>query len=497
MILQRLTLRNFCLYGGEQSLELAPARRGGRGAPIVLLGGINGGGKTTVLDAIQLALYGPRAQCSKRGTLGYEQFLRECIHHGAADDEGAAVVLSFLHAAEGEEHLFEVSRSGCVRGPRVPEVLSITRDGEADRWLCDTGNQSVETSCRWAFRSFFFSTQKKIRFLAEDEGCKRHPARRSSRFWASIWPSDSSPMRAMESRLARQIVSEDAEEIARLDAEIEEHDRQLTALREEQAALTTALDGAKATVRQAERRFAARGGDYWKERGKRQERLGEVKNQADTIEEQLVALASGALPMTLVTDLLAGVAMRDEASGARFRASLNELLLLAMAKYWTLLEQPALSTMRSRSCAVALMPTANGARPMRSMSKTGWHFPITPATCCGTCRRSWPKPAASFAAFWKTERRAAGARKASIERSPPLDEESIKGVAEQRARHWPTRRTQKPKVAAWKRTKRASKQHARRPKRSARSSWKTARGPTSRAIRRSGWPSSPRGHGKR
>ena len=53
MILNHLTLRNFCLYGGVQTLELAPAQRAGRAAPIVLFGGINGGGKTTLLDAIR------------------------------------------------------------------------------------------------------------------------------------------------------------------------------------------------------------------------------------------------------------------------------------------------------------------------------------------------------------------------------------------------------------------------------------------------------------
>ena len=55
MILDELTLRNFCLYGGEQVLSLAPGRHGGRPAPIVLFGGINGGGKTTLLDKIRSA----------------------------------------------------------------------------------------------------------------------------------------------------------------------------------------------------------------------------------------------------------------------------------------------------------------------------------------------------------------------------------------------------------------------------------------------------------
>ena len=58
MILNQLTLRNSCLYGGTQVLDLAPTQRRGLPEPIVLFGGINGGGKTTLLDAVQLVLYG-------------------------------------------------------------------------------------------------------------------------------------------------------------------------------------------------------------------------------------------------------------------------------------------------------------------------------------------------------------------------------------------------------------------------------------------------------
>jgi DNA sulfur modification protein DndD len=66
MILEQLTLLNFCLFAGTQTFDLTPVRRNGKHLPIILFGGINGGGKTTLLDAIQLALYGPRARCSKR-----------------------------------------------------------------------------------------------------------------------------------------------------------------------------------------------------------------------------------------------------------------------------------------------------------------------------------------------------------------------------------------------------------------------------------------------
>ena len=63
MILERVTLRNFGLYRGEQTFDLtpAPAPRNAGMRPIVLFGGTNGAGKTTLLDAIQVALYGTRA----------------------------------------------------------------------------------------------------------------------------------------------------------------------------------------------------------------------------------------------------------------------------------------------------------------------------------------------------------------------------------------------------------------------------------------------------
>src|SRR5262249_60083338 len=127
MMLERVTLRDFCLYRGEQSFDLTPlpAPRNAGMRPIILFGGTNGAGKTTLLDAIQLALYGTRARCSKRSNLAYDEFLRQSIHHGVPGSQGAGVAVSFRHASGGEEHVYEVSRSWTVEGRKVREDLQV------------------------------------------------------------------------------------------------------------------------------------------------------------------------------------------------------------------------------------------------------------------------------------------------------------------------------------------------------------------------------------
>ena len=144
MILEHLTLHDFGLYRGEQVFDLTPARRGGKPRPIVLFGGINGGGKTTLFDAIQLALYGPRARCSKRASLSYEDFLRASVHHGVPETDGAGVALSFRYATDGQDHLCEVRRSWKVADGRFRETLSVYQDGLYSTSLSGGWPQVVE-----------------------------------------------------------------------------------------------------------------------------------------------------------------------------------------------------------------------------------------------------------------------------------------------------------------------------------------------------------------
>ena len=52
MVIKNLKLHNFGVYAGDNEFSFEGKK------PIVLIGGMNGRGKTTFLEAILLALYG-------------------------------------------------------------------------------------------------------------------------------------------------------------------------------------------------------------------------------------------------------------------------------------------------------------------------------------------------------------------------------------------------------------------------------------------------------
>lgn len=317
MILETLTLRDFCLFRGTQTFDLtpAPAGRDPAGRPIVLFGGDNGAGKTTVLDAVQLALYGARARCSKRGDLPYEEFLRESIHNGASAREGAKISLSFRVASGGEEHVYEVKRAWRVQGDKVREDVQVLQDGLPDRSLTERWTHFVEELFPLEVSQLFFFDAEKIRALAEDETSRQvlGTAVRSLLGLDIVERLIADMGVVQKTRLAGETgpaeSSQDAREV--LEHELERRRAELDALQLQRSELENAVQRARAEQRRAEESFAAAGGKHWKSRSQREKRQAELEHARKDGEHGLVALAATELPLSLVTDWLARVQRQD------------------------------------------------------------------------------------------------------------------------------------------------------------------------------------------
>ena len=170
-------IENYGAYAGANRLDLSV--RPGR--PVVLIGGLNGAGKSTILESIMVAMYG-RAYLGRRATAKeYDRFILSRIHRGrggggAERARAASVALSFRFRHAGSEDLYRVARSWEAAeapggGSAVAESLRVERNG---RVLADTDESQwqafVEGLVPLGIARLFFFDGEKIVGAAEAAG---------------------------------------------------------------------------------------------------------------------------------------------------------------------------------------------------------------------------------------------------------------------------------------------------------------------------------------
>ncbi|MDV6304464.1 MULTISPECIES: DNA sulfur modification protein DndD [Rhodococcus] len=164
MILDQLVLQNVGTFAARHKIELTPKSST---KPIILVGGLNGAGKTTILEAIHLAFYGTLAQSTGRRTGSYENYLRSLVHRGAAHGSTSAVELEFRANQQGIEHRYRVMRSWEGSKDPVRERLEVEVDGVADKALTSTWGEHVETFLPRGIAGLFFFDGEQIEALAD------------------------------------------------------------------------------------------------------------------------------------------------------------------------------------------------------------------------------------------------------------------------------------------------------------------------------------------
>ncbi len=313
MLLDSITLRNFGVYAGEQRADLAPVSSQ---KPIVLFGGLNGGGKTTLLDAVQLALYGHKARCAGRGRLSYRDYLRAMINRDANPEEGAAIELRFRRAVDGEMRYYRLTRSWRDTPKDIVDRIEVHTDASPDKDLSEHWDEFIEGYIPSGIAHLFFFDAEQIKELAEGEhaaeilGTAIH-----SLLGLELVDRLETDLIVLERRKrAESRTTEETERIQQAQQELEQAQHLLEEARFERGGLVTGLERQAKEVEQAETGFRQEGGELYLIRAELEAERGRLKADLGHSEAELRELAAGAAPLLLIPALVEEVEAlaRDE-----------------------------------------------------------------------------------------------------------------------------------------------------------------------------------------
>jgi DNA sulfur modification protein DndD len=360
MILKRLTLRDFGTYGGSQSLDLSTT--GDR--TVILIGGKNGSGKSTFLEAIRLCFYGQFALRSTATREKYERYLLERIHR-----DPSTPVPPRLASVEID---FDYGDQDGIRTYRAVRKWERTASGGVDEQFllsCDGSPVADVDPAHWqdfvqelipiSVSDLFFFDGEKVQLLAEDESDKKTLSEAVRNLLGTdIIEKLSADLNIYRSRAVQRVAAED-ESAAELDGLNVAADGLRThreiAAKESDSARTLA-DALLAEVQTQEQQLQEQGGAYARNRGRLEERKHQISLRVSALEENIREHSHGLLPVALAPKLLKSLLNQlsieqdvrfgivvDETLASAAKATLAQLRKLQMRKGGKLIPLSSLS----------------------------------------------------------------------------------------------------------------------------------------------------------
>lgn len=320
-----LVLQNFGPYAGKQVIDLSCDEI----HPIILFGGMNGGGKTTLMDAIRLVLYGQRAQCSTRGNLNYSDFLIQCINRHTPHHEDTRIELLFEHIEYNQ-----IIKLRVVRHWRNPlkdgkDSLGILVKQFPDKGLAETWDEFIENILPLGISSLFLFDGEQVKELAELETPPPLVVEAiQSLLGLELVERLATDLEILTNRKRKEFAgAKELAEIEVIEQRLEDKQQEFDEIKQTLEVTEKQVLQAYQKYRDASDKFLSEGGKIAAERSQLEREQQTVRNQIQQQRDSLCELAAGVLPLNLIKPILQDAIAQGQ---AEFRYQQTELAQTAI-----------------------------------------------------------------------------------------------------------------------------------------------------------------------
>lgn len=306
MIITKLTLHNFGIYAGTNTFEFNNRK------PVVLIGGMNGRGKTTFLEAVLLALYGANSFAyneSKYATYG--QYLRAYTNQADGSLESYVELEFKLENDTAERYL--IQRKWSAKGLRTREKISVKKDGEDNTFLTENWSMFIENILPSGLSNFFFFDGEKIAELAVESTNDQMKASIKALLGISVLDMLGNDISRIVSRASKKSGNQmKAKELDLLRDKKIHAEAALRITDDKISEITNSIEVAKKRLEKTKIEYSAKGGDIVMQRQDLFNQRSLLTAQIEQEEEQLIAISAGELPLMMVQALLEQILSQAE-----------------------------------------------------------------------------------------------------------------------------------------------------------------------------------------
>ncbi|WP_392562725.1 DNA sulfur modification protein DndD [Orbus sturtevantii] len=325
MIIKKLILQNFRVFEGRHEIELSPSKN----KPIILFGGLNGSGKTSILTAIRLAIYGKMAFDNMLTNQNYIEQLSTLIYKNIETKECgkfASIELTFTYNQSGKTSDFTIVRSWQL-GHK--DELLLRQDGEELKELNYEQCQGfLNELIPNGVADLFFFDGEKIAALAEDESGKiLQAAVRRLLGLDLIEKLRNDLIIYLKRNNANKLGLEYQEKLNQLEQEKNNYMNKAEARRDSAHHIYVQISGILGEIQQKERLFSAEGGAFALTKSQEKEKVETLLKEKENLEKIIRQELDNTFPLALAPTTLDSLLKRlqQEAESKQTQSFIKEL----------------------------------------------------------------------------------------------------------------------------------------------------------------------------